>query len=103
MDSRERRRAAARAITTPEYRRFRLRMMARDEWLCQPCLREGRVCPADQLDHIVSRAEAPDRVMDEANVQAINSECHEVKTVGELAKRYPSLADRRVEIDRRFL
>ncbi|ANB33257.1 hypothetical protein A6024_03660 [Rhodovulum sulfidophilum] len=34
--------------------------MQRDSWLCQPCLRRGRVTPATECDHVVPKAQYAD-------------------------------------------
>lgn len=53
-------------------------MLARDKYLCQPCLRKGRYTQATQVDHVESLALGG---TDEAsNLQAICDDCHKVKT-----------------------
>ena len=99
----EDRREADREIQSSRYRRFRRRMMARDEWLCRLCAKAGRVTEATILDHIVPRYAAPERVFDPGNVQALCGDCHTEKTLAEEARRYPHLRENRVELDRRFL
>jgi len=59
-------------------------VMQRDCGLCQPCLKAGRVTPARQVDHIVSKSEGG--TDDEANLQAICLECHKAKTGREAAQ-----------------
>ena len=75
------------------YSRFRLRVMERDEWLCQPCLREGRTTAAEQVDHIQPRHEAPERLMDETNAEGICVPHHRAKSLAELAALNPQCRD----------
>lgn len=52
--------------------------MTRDKFLCQPCLRKGRVTPATECDHVVPKAKGGKDEM--GNVEAICSPCHTAKT-----------------------
>lgn len=61
--------------------KLRLRILARDLHLCQPCKRKGRATPATQVDHIVPKAKGG--TDDEANCQSICADCHMVKTAVE--------------------
>jgi len=61
----------------------RAAVLKRDQYLCQckHCRAEGRITPANEVDHIVPKAKGG---TDEyANLQAINRECHERKTLEE--------------------
>jgi 5-methylcytosine-specific restriction protein A len=66
--------------------RLRLQVLARDCGICQPCLREGRVHEATEVDHVVSKAQyrrlhgTLAGVDHEGNLQAINHDCHLAKT-----------------------
>jgi 5-methylcytosine-specific restriction protein A len=72
-----------------EWRKKRERILHRDSGLCQPCLKHGIVHCGDEVDHIVSKAEAKrlgwtrEQIEDDSNLQAINSECHKEKTARE--------------------
>lgn len=55
--------------------------MRRDQYLCQPCKRQGRPAQADEVDHIVSKAN--DGTDDYDNLQAICTDCHKAKTKAE--------------------
>jgi len=66
------------------WRKLRDRAMRRDKWLCQPCLREGRVTPATEGDHIEPKSKGGKDVLD--NVQAICTSCHKAKTDKEAAE-----------------
>jgi 5-methylcytosine-specific restriction protein A len=69
--------------------RLRLVILARDHGICQPCKREGRIHEGTHVDHRVNKAEwmrlhgSLDGVDDESNLQAINAECHRLKTAAE--------------------
>lgn len=60
------------------WRRLRLRVLRRDCGLCQPCLRANRVTLAQQVDHIIPKAEGGSDDME--NLEAICAPCHNVKT-----------------------
>lgn len=63
------------------WRRLREQVLARDKHLCQPCQRQGRATPATEVDHILCKAEGgTDKA---ANLEAICSHCHKVKTQAE--------------------
>lgn len=72
--------------------RIRKVVLKRDCGLCQPCRRKGLATPANAVDHIVSKARAEAqrwcqaRIDDASNLQAICTECHEVKTEQEQGK-----------------
>lgn len=61
--------------------KLRLRILDRDKYLCQPCLRSGRPETAQQVDHIVPKAQGG--TDDPANCQAICKTCHKAKTARE--------------------
>lgn len=60
-------------------------MLARDKYLCQPCLRTGRYTQADEVDHIQSLASGG--TDDAANLQAICEDCHKAKTAIERQRK----------------
>lgn len=64
-----------------EWKKLRRHIMDRDDRLCQPCLAEGRLSPASQVDHIVPKAEGGSDSDD--NLQAICLPCHRYKTAHE--------------------
>ena len=65
------------------WQQARERVMVRDCGLCQceECKRLSRVRVATEVDHIVPKFEGG--TDDEANLQAINVECHKAKTAKE--------------------
>lgn len=56
-------------------------MLKRDRYSCQcaECKRLGRIRAAGEVDHIVPKAKGG--TDDPSNLQAINRECHKVKTL----------------------
>lgn len=74
-----------------EWDKTRARIMARDCGLCQPCLPLGIVHEAHHVDHKVSKAEWQRKhgtlagVDADSNLQAINRDCHKLKTQAEAA------------------
>jgi 5-methylcytosine-specific restriction protein A len=72
-----------------EWTKTRLRILRRDNGLCQcrHCKEEDRVTVAHEVDHVVSKAKAAklgwaeDRIEADANLQAINRDCHKRKTM----------------------
>ena len=66
--------------------RTRARVLRRDDYLCQPCLRmHGRPTPASQVDHI--RPKAKGGTDDDANLQSICRACHDEKTLRDKGAR----------------
>lgn len=61
-----------------EWQRFRLRILKRDCYMCQPCLSKGRATPATEVDHIVPRSKGGPMV--DSNAQSICTDCHKAKT-----------------------
>lgn len=70
----------------------RVRILRRDRGLCQPCLQQGVVTKATQVDHIRNKAEAKaagwtdEQIDADENLQSICTECHKVKTAAEARK-----------------
>lgn len=63
------------------WRKKRTAVLARDKYLCQPCLNVGRVTEATEVDHITHKAAGGDDSRD--NLQAICHPCHKRKTLRE--------------------
>lgn len=61
--------------------RKRARILRRDNFLCQPCYRENRIHVADEVDHVIPKSEGG--TDDDSNLQAINHDCHVIKTRAE--------------------
>lgn len=64
--------------------RIRAVAMRRDKYLCQPCLKAGRVTPATECDHVVPKFDGGTDEID--NLQAICRQCHADKTQREAKK-----------------
>lgn len=58
-------------------------ILKRDRFLChcEECKRSGRVLPASEVDHIIPKTEGGTN--DPANLCAINTDCHKLKTAKE--------------------
>lgn len=67
--------------------KLRLRILARDHWLCQECQRHGRVTPLGvrpydhAVDHITPKAQGG--TDDPENLQALCAPCHDTKSAEE--------------------
>lgn len=61
--------------------KLRVFILKRDNGLCQPCIKQGRVTKATQVDHIVQKKSGG--TDEESNLQAICTECHKLKTARE--------------------
>jgi 5-methylcytosine-specific restriction enzyme A len=60
------------------WQKLRKRILTRDNGLCQPCRRRGRIKAASHVDHIVNKARGgTDR---ESNLESICRDCHALKT-----------------------
>lgn len=60
-------------------------ILTRDNYLCQVCARAGRLTAAEEVDHIMPKAQGG--TDDEGNLQAICVDCHRKKTSTERAAR----------------
>jgi 5-methylcytosine-specific restriction protein A len=60
------------------WRVLRARILKRDKYLCQPCLKAGRVTPASAVDHIIPKAKGGTDA--DENLQSICRPCHDWKT-----------------------
>lgn len=58
------------------WKALRQQVLARDAYLCQPCLREKRITRADTVHHIVPVREDWSRRLDPTNLEAVCRECH---------------------------
>lgn len=67
------------------WRKLRLRILARDCYLCQPCLVKGRTTPATHVDHILAKAHGG--TDDDGNLRAICRDCHDRKSIEEKGHR----------------
>ena len=66
----------------------KLRAMKRSQDpMCEQCAREGRITPAQQVDHREPIARRPDRVWDLTNLESLCIPCHSRKTFCEIKAR----------------
>lgn len=72
--------------------------MTRDDWLCQPCQRKGRVTPATECDHIMPKHKGGTDDID--NLAAICKPCHAEKTALEAAEAQGRKLKRRLSFDK---
>ena len=74
------------------WRKLRTSILERDGYLCQVALAEGRLVPASEVDHVISKGEwlslhgTLHGVDDPSNLQAISQEAHRDKTLREAAE-----------------
>lgn len=61
-----------------EWKRVRLAVLSRDNYICQNCLREGRVHEGNLVHHKVELRDVGgwDRRLDMTNLETINRGCH---------------------------
>lgn len=64
-----------------EWEKTRIRILERDSYLCQPCMRKDRVTPANQVDHIKQKADGGSD--EDNNLESICPPCHRTKTARE--------------------
>ena len=63
------------------WRKLTKRIRLRDNNLCQPCFKQGRLREADSVDHIQPKSQGGDDR--ESNLQSICNCCHKAKTATE--------------------
>jgi 5-methylcytosine-specific restriction protein A len=64
-----------------KWQKLRAFVMQRDQGLCQPCKRVGRLTPAVAVDHVVPKSQGG--TDHPGNCQAICHRCHVLKTAQE--------------------
>lgn len=71
------------------WRKLRLLVLRRDNGLCIPCNKVGKLTPAVAVDHIISRANGkkmglhPSHMEQMDNLQSICQVCHDIKSAAE--------------------
>ncbi|EAO1993181.1 HNH endonuclease [Salmonella enterica] len=60
---------------------IRLRILQRDKYLCQSCLRQGIATSATSVDHIIPKSHGG--TDNDSNLEAICRDCHSTKTARE--------------------
>lgn len=73
------------------------RIRERDGNFCQPCMRDGKIKPAREVDHITPKAEGG--TDDDANLQSICIPCHRAKTQAEGARAQGRRVKRQIGAD----
>jgi|SRR5690606_9075941 len=58
------------------WQRCRESVLTRDNYLCQRCLRNGKLTPADVVHHIEHLQDNPGRAFDESNLESVCAACH---------------------------
>lgn len=58
------------------WRRARVKILSRDNHLCQECLRHDILTPANAVHHIKELENYPDLALDEENLESICNACH---------------------------
>ena len=58
--------------------KLRARILKRDKYLCQGCLKAGRATEAKTVDHIIAKAHGG--TDDDSNLQSLCWSCHRTKT-----------------------
>lgn len=51
-------------------------VLMRDNYLCQHCLKQGKITPADMVHHIEELLEHPEKALDEDNLVSLCHPCH---------------------------
>lgn len=71
------------------HRKWRKLVMQRDNWLCQECLRRGKITPATEAHHKIALEDRPDLALDVDNGEGLCWNCHEL-TKQRKQKRVPT-------------
>ena len=66
------------------WKRLRVQILERDNYLCVACMKLGKLTPATDVDHIVPLSKGGTNSPD--NLQALCHECHKQKTAKEDSK-----------------
>ena len=64
-----------------KWRKKRLHVLRRDNYLCQLCIRQNKLTAATDVDHIVSKSAGGSE--NESNLQSLCRKCHKIKTAKE--------------------
>lgn len=71
-----------------EWKAVRLQVLERDNYLCQPCKRAGRIAPAKTVDHIEPLRTNWNRRLDPDNLETICRQCHNAKHIERTKTRH---------------
>ena len=61
----------------PAWRKLRLLALQRDHYLCQACLRGGKITPATEVHHIRELEDFPELGLELSNLESLCWNCHE--------------------------
>ena len=76
---------------TGAWNRLRIQALNRDHWLCQFCLREGRLTYASEVHHLVPVEADPSLALELSNLVSLCRTCHEgTKVRKAAAERAPA-------------
>lgn len=75
-----------------KWNRLRQAVFRRDNHLCQPCDKSGRVRAAVDVDHIVALDNGGTDAID--NLQSICASCHKLKTLADLGHNVSGACDK---------
>jgi len=62
---------------TAAWQKCRAFILARDNYLCQKCLRKGKIAPADMVHHIKALDDCPALALTPENLTSLCNMCHE--------------------------
>lgn len=77
------------------WEKLRLRILARDKHLCQPCKRSGRFKAGRTVDHVTPKARGGTDA--ETNLEVVCDDCHKIKTAAESGR--PMRPKQRIALD----
>jgi 5-methylcytosine-specific restriction protein A len=58
------------------WEKCRLLILQRDNHLCQECLKQNKITPADMVHHIKELRDHPELALDEDNLESLCNTCH---------------------------
>lgn len=61
----------------PAWRRMRKQALQRDHYLCQECLRSGKITQATEVHHIMDLEHFPSLALEISNLESLCWQCHE--------------------------
>lgn len=72
------------------WKRLRVQALNRDHWLCQECLRQGRLRQAREVHHLKPLEDYPEFGLELSNLESLCHDCHENTKVREGGKETPT-------------
>lgn len=75
-DRTKRDREAKRFYDSTAWKRLRIIVLQRDNYLCQQCLLNRKITPAEHVDHIKPMREHPELRLDPENLRSLCQPCH---------------------------